>query len=186
MLSCNGGLRQLCAPLRCDVMHSTHQCYVSLRMRSSERVCFMSSPSCACAKLVGEVEWVASSSLPVFFSALTLGGAMYHFAGMLVQCTPTVSGSESVQYKQNRSSLISTYICFYRRGGQTLQQVSFTVVPMLLSLFFFRSKPTCSCACYRAVVPCHPAMLSGNICLFVSFCRYFMLRVCPTPNWCIT
>ena len=42
------------------------------------------------------------------FKCSILGDAMYHFAGMLVQCTPTVSGSESVQYKQNRPSLIST------------------------------------------------------------------------------
>ena len=127
----------------------------------------MSPPSCAFARVVSGEEWVASSSLPVFYSAVILGGAMYHFAGMLVQCTPTVSGSESMQNKRNRSSLISTYI-FYIRGVQTLQQVSFRVVPMLLSLLFSRSQQSDSCAGRRFVVPCHPAMPSGDICLSVS------------------
>ena len=98
-------------------------------------------------------EWVASSPLPVFFGAVIMGYAMYHFAGMLVQWTPTASGSESVQYKKKRYLLLSTYIYLYIRCGQTLQQVSSRVVPMLLSLLLFRSQPPHPCA-GRVVVPC--------------------------------
>ena len=74
---------------------------------------FMLWPSSACARVVGGEEWVASSFLFVFVSAVILGDNIYHFAGMLVQCTPTVRGSESVPYKQNRSSLIYRHLCLH-------------------------------------------------------------------------
>ena len=140
-------------------MHSTHQYYVSLRMRRPERVYFMSSPSYACARVVDGEKWVASSSLPVF-SAVILGGAMYHFAGMLVQCTPTASDSESVQYKQNRSSLISnTFISTYVVSKPCSRCLSGWCRCCCRSCFFEANQviPAMVVLLYHAIRQCHRA-----------------------------